>query len=84
MRTGNIRCDYCKKLTTIEGKRKEYVHGFAVELGYSSGGWGKRKDFTPPHSVEICTECFDKVEAAAQNLVNVIDQCKEDGQKVDL
>ena len=77
MRTENIYCDYCKKMTTAEGVKKETLHGSLVELGYSLGGWGNRRNFVNPHTVEICTDCFNSVKKKADELAQAIKDCQK-------
>lgn len=81
MRTENIYCDYCKKMTTSEGVKKEKLHGFLVELGYSLGGWGMRRDFVGAHTVELCNDCFCKVQKKSKELADTISECKRDRNK---
>ena len=68
MRTENIYCDYCHKKTTNEGKLKEPLNGFIIEVGYSIGGWGSRSDLVPKQTVEICNDCFGKVKQKVNEL----------------
>lgn len=63
-------CDYCEKQTNK-------LNGFAVTLGYSTGGWGFRKDFTKEESVEICNECFETVKTDAKQLSKTIAYLKK-------
>jgi hypothetical protein len=76
MKTTNLYCDFCKKITTQEDKKLEPLHGFRVELGYSRGGWGSRQDFVRPQSAEICSECFGKVEVKAREMEATIANCR--------
>lgn len=76
MRTENIYCDYCGKLTTSENFLKEKLNGFCIEIGYSKGGWGSRTDFVPKQSVEICDECFGKVGIKSNEFLNLIRSLK--------
>lgn len=68
MKKESIYCDYCGKKTTEEGVEKEKLHGFCIEIGYSTNGWGKRSDFIPKENVEICTECFNEISASVEKL----------------
>lgn len=77
MRTENIYCDYCQKMTTSEGKKKESLNGFFVEVGYSMGGWGSRSNFVEKQSVEICDDCFGKVKEKANELKDAIKACRK-------
>ena len=77
MKTENHYCDYCGKKTMFDGVKIESLNGLCVELGYSIGGWGSRKDFIVPHSVEVCDECLGKVRAKVKELEGVIESCKQ-------
>lgn len=72
MQTTNYYCDYCKKMTTSEGTRKERLNGFCIEIGYSDGGWGSRQNIITPQSVEICDDCYAKVKDKANELKETI------------
>lgn len=61
-------CDFCDN----EFKNKLDKNGFCIELGYSLGGWGSRKDFTNEGVYEICTNCFKKVKEKAQDIDKTI------------
>lgn len=76
MKTTNHRCDFCRKLTTEEGVKKEALHGYTYQLGYSIGGWGSRRDFIPPQSAEICSQCFAKVKEKSEALACTINGLK--------
>jgi len=39
MRTENIYCDYCQKMTNSEDEKKESLKGCCVGVGNSLGGW---------------------------------------------
>lgn len=74
--TTNVRCDFCKKITTSEDRKMENVNGFTAEIGYSTGGWGRRKDLVPAMTVEICDDCFKAATAAANTFKEKIDFLK--------
>ena len=76
MRTENVYCDLCKKMTTSEGNEIEKLNGFSVEIGYSKGGWGSRRDFIRSQSIEVCNDCFKTLEDKSIELSNVILKCK--------
>lgn len=58
------------------GPRKK-VEGFCVELGYSRGGWGQRRNFVSPFSGEICPKCWAALEPLAQALAARIDALRD-------
>ena len=80
MKTENLHCDYCGKTTTYMGVAKEPLHGFVVELGYSKGGWGERRDFVSEHKVELCTDCFGIVRDKSILLADAISFCRMKGK----
>jgi hypothetical protein len=75
MRTENVHCDFCRKLTTEQNVKKESINGFFVEIGYSINGWGNRKNFIDKISVEICNECFSSVSIKVEELNKTIKKC---------
>lgn len=77
MKKTNIYCDYCNKITTEADVKIEKLNGFHVEIGYSLGGWGGRKNFVDKQTVEICNECFDKVKSKSKDLQRTIDYLKD-------
>lgn len=73
------RCPVCKKITSLEkGFKKEkieQVNGICwSDIGYSIGGWGRRRNFIHSFSGEVCNECFN-------DLKNMIDKFNEVFQK---
>ena len=64
-------CDLCNK----EFNRNK--NGFCIEVGYSKGGWGFRKDFISKTSMEICDDCFGKLEEKAMLLLKTINELKQ-------
>ena len=72
MRTENLHCDLCRKTTTDAGKKLEPLHAICLSLGYSLGGWGSRRNWTPERNYEVCGDCFRKVQEKAQSLAQTI------------
>lgn len=77
MITHNKYCDYCEKPIKLENKQVQKENGFTICIGYSRGGWGKRKDFVRDHSVEICDPCFELVEKKAKEMKELIAKLKK-------
>lgn len=72
MKTENLYCDCCKKKTTDEGIKKESLNGFFIEAGYSTGGWGSRKDWIARTTIEVCDECFGTIKNKVQEMKDTI------------
>lgn len=68
MKKYTLHCDYCDKEIT----EKSDLNGFKIELGFSLGGWGNRRNFIDIHSVEICNACFKHVEELGINFHKTI------------
>ena len=59
-------CDFCGK---------EFNHdknGFTIQVGYSKGGWGNRKDIIPKSDYEICNECLKKLSKQVAVIKNIL------------
>ena len=73
MRKYTEHCDLCEKEITKESGRE----GFCLDLGYSRGGWGRRGDFIPKFSGEICNECFEPIKKKSEELCKTINNLKQ-------
>lgn len=56
-------CDLCEEELTNK-------NGFCIEIGYSKGGWGKRRDLVSKETIEVCLDCFKPLEKKQMNLMN--------------
>jgi len=65
-------CDYCEKEFNND------KNGFKVEIGYSTGGWGSRRDYVHNKSVEICNKCFSSVTVKVLEMDKCIQELKGD------
>lgn len=60
-------CDICghplQSADGRDGAKRTYMRkeGLVIEIGYSRGGWGYRRDAVK-FSGEVCGECFDTAE----------------------
>ena len=57
------RCPICGKIVSLEKNGRtqkiENVNGICwSDIGYSTGGWGGRRNFIDHFSGEICDDCF--------------------------
>lgn len=66
-------CDLCGKEFNND------KNGFFIEIGYSKGGWGDRKDFVAPKSLEVCTCCFKTLEVGAILIKDAISDLRNKG-----
>lgn len=74
-----IRCPICGKITALEKNYKtqqiEEVHGIIWrDIGYSIGGWGRRKDFMNDFSGEVCNDCFIALKTKINEFKEVFEQ----------
>lgn len=67
-------CDLCEKEFDND------KNGFCIEIGYSIGGWGRRQDFTPKRSIEVCNTCL----RAIKKKVDELDEAIRSLKKVDV
>lgn len=70
------RCDCCN-LPLEEGSQKlNKYNGLCIEIGYSIGGWGDRRNFIKK-SMELCIPCYDKLTPHIASLDDAISKIKK-------
>jgi hypothetical protein len=77
MKIEHVCCDYCHRVVETNGKKIYNHNGFCLEIGYSLGGWGSRRDFIPKQSLILCEDCFVDVKAKVEELNQTIEFLKQ-------
>ena len=72
-------CPLCGDALVLTGKwyQKFKVEGICIELGYSRGGWGQRRNFVSPFSGEVCPKCWNALEPLAQAVAARLDALRD-------
>lgn len=73
------RCHICNKIVSMEKdgikEKIDDVHGVCwSDIGYSIGGWGRRRNFMHEFSGEICGDCFTALEIKINEFKEVVQQ----------
>ncbi len=65
MKCDNCRCDINTKI------RHKYTP-IIIEVGYSEGGWGSRKDLIDKDTFDLCDKCYTDFTEALTPILNRI------------